>query len=163
VNKNLGDDMGKFMKENLPEPCAFYEGEGLSLKGRGLWRMTSCPFHGGSDSFSINAQSGGFKCWACGAHGGDVLSFLMQRYGVGFVEGARKLGAWHEDGTAYRGRRKPLPMSPRELLDIAINEAHVVWVVACDMASRQHIGSPDHERLAIAVSRLERLCAVDPY
>jgi hypothetical protein len=32
----------------------------------------------------------------CGAHGGDVLAFHMQRHGLRFIEAAQALGAWEE-------------------------------------------------------------------
>jgi hypothetical protein len=31
---------------------------------------------------------------ACGKHGGDVLAFHMQRYGLRFQDAAKQLGAW---------------------------------------------------------------------
>jgi hypothetical protein len=33
---------------------------------------------------------------SCGARGGDVLAFLRLRCGLGFVEAARRLGAWRD-------------------------------------------------------------------
>jgi hypothetical protein len=31
---------------------------------------------------------------ACGARGGDVLAFHMQRYELRFIDAAKALGAW---------------------------------------------------------------------
>jgi hypothetical protein len=42
----------------------------------------------------VQLDTGGFRCMACGAHGGDVLAFHMQRYGLAFIEAAKALGAW---------------------------------------------------------------------
>jgi hypothetical protein len=39
-------------------------------------------------------ESGAFRCMACGARGGDVLAFFMQRHGVPFIAAAKALGAW---------------------------------------------------------------------
>jgi hypothetical protein len=40
-------------------------------------------------------ETGAFYCMVCGAHGGDVLAFHMQRHGrLRFIDAARALGAW---------------------------------------------------------------------
>jgi hypothetical protein len=51
--------MGEYLRDNLPDPIAYFEGEGLKLDGRGKWRTTECRFHGGSDSMRVNTASGG--------------------------------------------------------------------------------------------------------
>jgi len=33
---------------------------------------------------------------ACGAKGGDILAFHMERYGFNFVEAVKALGAWED-------------------------------------------------------------------
>lgn len=79
----------------LPDPLAYFEAEGLRLFGRGTWRTTRCVFHDDErPSLSVNVQTGGYKCHACGAHGGDVLDFHRARHGLGFKDAARILGAW---------------------------------------------------------------------
>ena len=66
----------------------------MSMQG-GPWRTVRCPFHDDKHaSLSINADTGGFLCHACGARGGDVLSFHMQRHGLDFKTAAQELGAW---------------------------------------------------------------------
>jgi hypothetical protein len=42
----------------------------------------------------VNVETGGFRCMACNARGGDVLAFERLRTGKGFAEAARDLGAW---------------------------------------------------------------------
>ncbi|MCI8387579.1 MAG: hypothetical protein HFE63_03825 [Clostridiales bacterium] len=50
---------------------------------------TSCPIHGGThDNLSYNA--GSFHCFVCGASG-DVISFVMQLYGLSFINAVKKL------------------------------------------------------------------------
>ena len=71
-----------FDRRNLPDAVSYYESEGLKLTSRGKWRTTACQFHGGSDSMRINTDSGAFACMACGASGGDVLSYEMQATGA---------------------------------------------------------------------------------
>lgn len=87
--------MGNFVREMMPDPQVYLEGRGLRLQGRGEWRTTSCPVHGGSDSLRVNVRSGGFICMAgCGLKGGDLVSFVEQVDGVPFVTAAKQLGAW---------------------------------------------------------------------
>jgi hypothetical protein len=45
----------------------------------------------------VNLATGGFRCFACGAKGGDVIAFLRLRYGLDFVSACRQLGAWKVD------------------------------------------------------------------
>ena len=98
------------LRDRLPEPQGYFEGQGLVLVGRGPWRTTGCAFHGGSDSMRVNLRSGGFCCMAgCGARGGDVLAYHMAAHGLGFVEAAQDLGAWenepHSPGVPFTPRR----------------------------------------------------------
>ena len=84
-----------FKRELLPNPGEYFRGQGLKLKGSGEWKNTICPFHKDSKpSLRVRLDSGGFRCMACGARGGDVLAFHMQLYGMPFIEAAKALGAW---------------------------------------------------------------------
>lgn len=86
---------GEFRRDLLPEPLGYYASEGIRLSGRGAWRDALCPFHADTTpSLRVHAESGAFKCMACGASGGDVLSFHRRRHILGFVEAAKALGAW---------------------------------------------------------------------
>ena len=68
---------------------------GIKLRGAGGWRDAICPFHEDSKpSLRDRFETGAFRCMACGAHGGDVLAFHMQRHGLRFVDAAKALGAW---------------------------------------------------------------------
>lgn len=87
-----------FRRDRLPDPADYYRGQGLKLSGKNEWKSALCPFHNDSKpSLRVRIDSGGFRCMVCGAHGGDVLAFHMQRHGLRFKEAARMLGAW-EDG-----------------------------------------------------------------
>lgn len=82
-------------RDHLPIPAEYYDTQGLKLVGGGAWRSAICPFHKDTKpSLRIRLDSGGFRCMVCGAHGGDVLAFHMQRYGLRFIDSARALGAW---------------------------------------------------------------------
>lgn len=84
-----------FRRDLLPSPGQYYREQGLKLTGGGEWKSAVCPFHEDKKpSLRLRIDSGGFRCMACGIHGGDVLSFHMQRYGLRFIEAARSLGAW---------------------------------------------------------------------
>jgi len=87
--------MNKFHKSTLQHPANYYKEQGLKLTGGGEWKNAICPFHQDTHpSLRVRIDTGGFRCMACGAHGGDVLSFHMQRYGLGFKQAAKDLGAW---------------------------------------------------------------------
>jgi hypothetical protein len=84
-----------FDRTRLPGPAVYFESQGLTLKGKGAWRDALCPFHADSKpSLRVRLETGAFSCMACGAHGGDVLAFHMQRYGLTFKAAAISLGAW---------------------------------------------------------------------
>jgi CHC2 zinc finger len=84
-----------FKRDQLPSPAKYFGSQGLKFKGGGEWKNAVCPFHDDSKpSLRVRLNTGGFRCMVCGAHGGDVLAFHMQRTGLGFVEAAKALGAW---------------------------------------------------------------------
>ena len=82
-------------KRNI-QPEVFYSKEFPKMKRRGDWATVLCPFHDDHEaSLSINMNEGHFKCFACGAKGGDVIAYLMLRYGLGFKEACKRLGVRH--------------------------------------------------------------------
>jgi hypothetical protein len=84
-----------FVRERLPSPAEYYREQGLKLTGGSEWKSALCPFHRDTQpSLRVRLENGSFRCMVCGAHGGDVLAFHMQRYGLRFIEAARALGAW---------------------------------------------------------------------
>lgn len=86
-----------FNRSLLPVPAQYYEQQGIKLLGAGAWQSAICPFHDDSNpSLRVHRQTGGYRCMVCGAHGGSILDFHMQRYGLRFVEAARDLGAWED-------------------------------------------------------------------
>lgn len=86
-----------FRRDRLPNPVAYYEEQGLNLRGGGEWKSAVCPFHKDTTpSLRVRIETGAFRCMVCGAHGGDMLAFHMRRYGLRFIEAARALGAWEE-------------------------------------------------------------------
>ena len=106
-----------FERDRLPDPATYFEGEGLTLTGprSAKWKTAACTFHGGSDSMRINTVTGAWVCMAgCGARGGDVLAYHQATHGLEFVEAAKALGAWVDDGKPQAPHR-PTPLSPRPM------------------------------------------------
>lgn len=145
-----------FDRKLLPDPQAFFEAEGLTLKGRGPWRTTRCEFHGGSDSMRVNVQSGGWCCMACGAKGGDALAYAMQRDGLDFVTAARRLGAWI-DGSRPCCAEKPRTLSPRDAMEVITAELGIIWIVVSDIVRGVIPSDADWERFTVAAGRVEAL------
>lgn len=151
--------MGEFRREQLPEPISYFESEGLTLQGKGAWRTTRCIFHDGSDSMRINTVSGGWCCMSCGAKGGDVLAYHIQVHGMEFIDAAKALGAWVDDGRPVRPY-KPTPLSPRQALQVLTTEANLAAVAACNVARGVVMSDMDLQRLLTASNRITRLVEV---
>lgn len=149
-----------FERRNLPDATAFYEAEGLKLSGRGKWRTTECRFHGGSDSMRINLQSGAFVCMAgCGARGGDVLAYYMAQQGQEFVDAAKALGCWVDDGRPATPS-KPTPLTPRQALEVLAFEALVVATAAGNLAHGVALSDTDRKRVLQCAGRINRIAEV---
>lgn len=85
----------KFNRELLPRPGKYFQQQGLKITGGGEWKSARCPFHADTKpSLRLRLDSGGFRCMACGAKGGDVLAFHMKLKNLKFIEAAKQLGAW---------------------------------------------------------------------
>ena len=48
-----------------------------------------CPIHNG-EKLNFAYKEHGFNCYVCGAHG-DVISFVMQLFGLGFMDACKKI------------------------------------------------------------------------
>ena len=152
--------MGEFVKDQLPDPVSYYESEGLTLTRGKTWRTARCEFHGGSDSMRINIQTGAFVCMAgCGARGGDVLAYHMAAHGLGFVDAAKALGAYREDGKAYTGPTRPTPIPARALLEVAAFELMVCAMVLAD-ALNGRLADADFDRFRDAAGRVIHIAEV---
>lgn len=145
-----------FDRERLPETVSYFESLGLRLKGPGKWKTTACNFHGGSDSMRVNVASGNWVCMSCGESGGDLLAYHMKAHHMEFVEAAKALGCWVEDGKPQRPQ-KPTPLPPRAALQVIGFEATLAAVAAANVAHGKPLSEPDRFRLLTAAARINRL------
>ncbi len=81
--------------KRLLKPLDFYRHElpDTKFKKQGWNDGGLCPFHADNSkgSFRINIETGAYKCFSCGAAGGDVVAFTMALYGLEFLEALHKL------------------------------------------------------------------------
>lgn len=146
-------------RDRLPVPRDYYEGQGLSLGKGKKWVTTACQFHQGSDSMRINLHSGAFVCMAgCGARGGDVLGYHMAAHGLEFIEAAKDLGAWVDDGKPAPAN--PAPFTPRQALDALMTEANLIAIAAGNVAQGVALSDTDRTRLMQAAGRVQRIVEV---
>lgn len=80
----------RFDTNDKPDPVSFYARYGITLKGKQT--NIKCVFHSDkTPSLSINADTGAFYCFGCGASGGDVLDFYQRYHGVDFLTACQDL------------------------------------------------------------------------
>lgn len=125
--------MGEFVRDRLPDPVSYFEGAGLTLRGPGRWKTTRCEFHGGSDSMRINADTGAWVCMACGEKGGDALAYAMRSQGLEFVQAARLLGAYDDEGQPQRTASKAATLSARDAMEVLALSILTVTLVISDI------------------------------
>lgn len=100
ANRFTQFNQGAFNKAALLSPVAALARLGIkpSRANPGGYMQIACPFHKAGEeksaSLSMHNVIGNFRCFACGAHGGDVLAFWMQHTGQSFKQAAQELGAW---------------------------------------------------------------------
>jgi CHC2 zinc finger len=145
----------RFRKEHLPPASVFYrkEFQRLSRPSRG-WARTACPFHQGHNrtAFSVNLETGGFRCFNCGVKGGDVVAYVMLRDRLDFKAAAKSLGAWDEGGMIPRWQSYSLGRSP-------VRERYLICDFKIDGVDYQ-AEVPD-EPLTDAAERQERISTRD--
>jgi len=84
-----------FNPKKLPSPKEYFSELKYQFKGGGIWRNTNCPFHEDTKpSLAVHMDKGAFKCFSCGAKGGDVIAFHQQLHKMSFVDACKDLGAW---------------------------------------------------------------------
>jgi hypothetical protein len=147
-----------FDRNLLPDPTGYFESQGLRLAGpsRAKWKTTECRFHGGSDSMRVNTSTGAWVCMSCSEKGGDVLAYEIAVTGAEFVQAARAIGAWVDDGRPHRPQ-KPTTLPPRAALEVIGYECNLVAVAAGNIACGVTLTSIDLDRLLVAAGRINRI------
>lgn len=95
-SKELRRSINASRLKELINPIDFYiyEGHAVETRKRAKWQLGGlCPFHNDrkAGSFFISSLSGGFKCFSCGASGGDIIAYIQQRYEITFLEACKRL------------------------------------------------------------------------
>jgi len=147
-----------FDRNLLPDPVSYFENRGLILKGprSAKWKTTICNFHGGSDSMRVNVTSGAWVCMSCGEKGGDVLAYEIKDGNLEFMDAAKALGCWVDDGRP-QVPTKPTPLSPRQALSVMAFESTLAAVAAGNVAHGVTLTDADRARLMVAANRINRL------
>ncbi len=74
-------------------PLAPVVGRRVKLVRAGREWKGCCPFHNEkTPSFYVNDDKGFYHCFGCGAHG-DVIRFLTEQEGLGFIDAIKQLAA----------------------------------------------------------------------
>ena len=152
-----------FDRTRLPDPATYFENTGLKLAGprSAKWKTTSCVFHGGSDSMRVNLVSGAWVCMAgCGARGGDVLAYEMAVHGIDFVDAAKALGAWIDDGKP--APKRPAQLPARDALHLLNSETNLTAVAAGNIAKGSNLTDRDLTRVMVAAGRIGQIAGMFP-
>lgn len=83
-----------FIKATInPQDFYAFQIPGLNVKRVGWVDGGLCPFHSDSNkgSFRVNTLSGSFKCFACGASGGDIIAFAIKFHAIDFKQAIQQL------------------------------------------------------------------------
>ncbi|MBH2010051.1 MAG: hypothetical protein I8H71_10160 [Xanthomonadaceae bacterium] len=146
-----------FVRDQLPDAATYFgERLGWPLQGRGRWRTTACPIHGGN-ALRVHMDSGGFVCMAgCDFRGGDVVAAQMLLTGCDFVTVCKDLGAWVDDGKPATSE-KPAPLTSRQALQVLATEANLAAIAAGNVARGVAMSDLDLARLMTASNRITRL------
>lgn len=150
--------MGEFIRDNLPDPASYFEAEGHTLVGpkSAKWLTTDCFKCGGSDPMRINMASGGYCCMSCGEKGGDVLAHFMAAHGLGFIDAAKALGCWTDDGKPHRPQR-PKPLPAGQAIQVLGFESLLTYVAAGNIARGVQLTDTDRARLLVASQRIQTI------
>lgn len=147
-----------FERDRLPDAQSYFEDQGLKLSRGKKWVTTACTFHQGSDSMRINLHSGAWVCMACNAKGGDVLGYHMAAYGMEFIDAAKDLGAWVDDGRPAPA--SPTPFTPRQALGVLLVEVNLIAIAAGNIANGVALSETDRARLMQSAGRVLRIAEV---
>ncbi len=118
-----------------------FVGEQIPLQRAGQNHKALCPFHNEkSPSFIIFDASQHFRCFGCGKSG-DIISFVMEREQVDFMEALRQLAdrAGVELPQASREGRRERSRRADHLEVLSMTQAFFVEALARDEGCRTYI------------------------
>ena len=89
MNKQHKKINTEWLKHSI-DTVYFYSREtGHHVRNENGWQDALCPFHADTHpSLRVLIPEGAFSCLACGASGGDVITFTMKNYGIDFLSAA---------------------------------------------------------------------------
>lgn len=75
-------------RQQLTPPVVYYRNQFKNIQTKNEWVTVTCCFHSPdkNPSLSLNLIHGHFKCHACCAKGGDIITFHQLRYRTSFIE-----------------------------------------------------------------------------
>jgi hypothetical protein len=78
----------------FPSPLTYYQQQFTDLKLLDkAWVSVRCCFHDDRQpSLRLNLKNGSFRCFGCGARGGNIIAFHCQRYQLTFAQSIIVLG-----------------------------------------------------------------------
>jgi DNA primase len=89
-----------FDRGRLPVPDVFFRENVRQYRRSGHKARATCPFcqatrqkRSYNPPFAMDLQKGLWHCHCC-QRGGDIVDFVRERDGVGFVAAVKQLGAW---------------------------------------------------------------------
>ncbi len=104
----------------------------------------------------VNITNGAWVCMSCGEKGGDVLAYEIKVGNRDFVDAAKALGCWVDDGRPQR-HAKPTPLSASQSLSVLAFESTLVAIAACNIANGVKLTDADRARVLVAANRMNRL------
>ena len=104
----------------------------------------------------VKPVTGAWKCMNCGESGGDVLAYEIKAYYKEFVQAAKDLSCWVDDGKP-KPNYKPTTLSPRLALSVMAFESTLVAIAGANIAYGINLSEIDLARLIVAANRINRL------
>lgn len=104
----------------------------------------------------VNVATGAWVCMNCGEKGGDVLAYEIKDSGRDFVDAAKTLGCWVDDGRSQK-QIEPTSFSRSMALSVMAFEATLAAIAAGNVANGVALTDADLARLMVAANRINRL------
>jgi CHC2 zinc finger len=122
------------------EVALYYAARAPQLRQRGKRWRSPCPIHGGKhDSFSVDPETGLWRCWSSCGRGGDIIALEMALTGATWreavAEAERILGRVLLDRPATRAERRVLA-ERHELEQREIRVVEFFRIAATSMAEQ---------------------------